>query len=819
MSRSIARISLAVVLAVAIVAAGALGSTYLGLAAPLSGSLYDTAQRGPVVGAEQVENPYGNASVWYDDGGVPHIQASNERALAYATGYVQARDRLFEMDLQRRLISGHLSEAFGNRTLASDRFHRQLDFEGAAEASWANLKGTEAGPSLRAYSAGVNRYIDTRPLPPEFDLLGYEPKRWTPVDTLLIGKQISWSLSGNFADLQRATVRRRLGSDATALYPDALPTNTTIIRGGYATKPFDPTAVALGNASSKRANASNATNASTANATDLSTLYDWVQAYQTKPGIGSNDWVVSGNLTKSGKPLLANDPHLSLTVPSVWYEMHLKAPGIDTRGASFPGIPFVVIGRTKTVAWGVTNVGGDFTDEYTYRTRGGQYWYDGEWCDFRTHDETIRVADGDGYRNVSITVRKTVQGPVIHREGQQVAVAWPGFSATNESLGVYRLDRARTIGDVRAALRDWDVPAQNFVVATAAGKTLYYPAGRYPLRVTDGQVVRGDQVFNGSAGEGQWRSYRPYNTSNWSGFVPFASIPHLDNPAYVTTANQRTVDDPPFYMGNGMTYADSYRAERIYQLLDRRAKSGKPVDAAYMKRIQRDVHSTAADQFVPIALDARSRMSPEAKQAATELDGWNRRMRTDSHAALVYAIWRSTFRNDTFSDEFGARNLSADYYPKDVVLASLPADSSWFDNQSTAKRETRADIAAQAMNETVDEIERAGYQTYGDYNRLHLTHPFDQAFLNYPTRPMNGSAYTVFNFRAHRSTQVGSSWRMVVDFGGQSSGVIPGGQSGIFWSKHYHDQLGTWAEGRYKPMTLDRPTGNPDIVFSKGGRS
>jgi penicillin amidase len=807
------RAAVAVGCAAAIVAAAVLGGSYLSLAAPLSGDVYETVARGGVgPDTESVESPYGRATVRYDGDGVPHVSAENERALYYAVGYVQARDRLFQMDLQRRLVGGNLSAAFGERAVSSDRFHRKLDFRGAAEASWRSLRDTEVGPALEAYSEGVNRYAETGALPPEFELLGYEPTEWTPVDTLLVGKLVSWRLSGNFADLRRATVASRLGREAASdLYPARLGHDAPVIRESSDAAPFDPEAVAT-------AGRNAAVDGDDArNATDFGALYESVAPFDAHPGVGSNNWVLSGEATASGRPILANDPHLSLTVPGVWYEMHATAGSMDVRGVTFPGVPFVVVGRTADVAWGVTNVGGDFTDLYTYETRNGSYRYDGEYREFETTTETIPVADAP---DVTVEVRKTVHGPVIERSGREVGVAWPGFSATNESLGVYRLNRAESMGDVRDALRIWDVPAQNFVAATRAGETLYYPAGRYPLRVTDGEVVRGDRVFDGSAGAGEWPGYEPYAVSSWDGFVPFASVPHVDDPDVLATANQRLVGDPPFYLGTSQTFADPYRGDRIYELLDdHRADGG--VTADEVRDVQRDVRSTAGVAFADVALGARDEMSPAARELASELDGWNGSMRAESRAALVARLFRQEYRDVTFGDEFRAHGLDDAYYPRDYVLQTLPSDSRWFDDVDTAAVETRADVAATAMNRTAARIDRQGYETYGDYNRLDLNHPFGRAFLDWPERPMDGGPDTVFNYR-NRGDPVGSSWRMVVAFGetpagDDARGVIPGGQSGVFWSPHYHDQLGEWATGEYKPLTLDAPDGRPDIVFERGG--
>ncbi|WP_255149599.1 penicillin acylase family protein [Halorarius halobius] len=794
--------------AVALLASAAVGGgSFLQLAAPGSGDAWGPAygaNQGSVgarldraaTGATSVESPYGTATVRYDDDGVPHVSAENEQALAYAVGYVQARDRLFQMDLQRRLMRGRLAEAFGERAVESDRFHRQMDFAAAANASWDAVEDTEAGDGIRAYTAGVNHYMASNSLPTEFRLNDYEPRPWKPTDTLLVGKLIAWQLTGDFRDLQTATLQEEFGN-VSDVYPRYLDHDAGIVersQGGTAV----PASTRSGRASRSG---------------DFAGAYSALAEFQRDPGIGSNSWVVSGNHTESGDPIVANDPHLSLTVPPVWYEMHLQTEGMNVRGVAFPGLPVVVIGHNENVSWGFTNVGADQTDLYTYRMpTNDTYVYEGEVRDVRSHTETIPVADGP---DATVEVRKTVHGPLLERGGRTVAVSWLGLTGTREARGVYRINRANDLGDVKQALRLFDTPTQNIVAADSEGNTMYRITGKYPYRYTDGERVAGDLPFNGSAGHGEWRGFEPYGQSDFSeGFVPFEEVPHVDNPDVLGTANQRVTATPGFYLAYSERYADPYRGERIYERLEARVDADEPVTPAFMQDLQRDTTSRAVAGFVPQILRATDEMDTETRQAARVLDDWNNEMSRDSRGALLWTLFREEVRNETFYDEFHPRGLDASAYPHLYALQQLPADSRWFDDVRTPETETRADIYARALAEAVDQADARGYETYGDYNRVDLNHQFPVAFLDYPEMPTDGSPYTVSNYRV--SGPAGSSWRMVVG-SDAAYGVIPGGQSGNPYSPHYHDQLRPWANGEYHEIPLDED--GPVVIRFTGGGS
>ncbi|PSP65481.1 peptidase S45 [Halobacteriales archaeon QH_8_67_27] len=781
--------------------------SYLDRFAPLSGEVWGGATADT---PDRVATPYGRATVRYDDAGIPTVAGANERSLYFAVGYVHAADRLFEMDLIRRRMRGTLSAAVGERTVESDRFHRQMDFLGAAEASWRAVRDTPTGDAMRAYAAGVEAHRTSEALPLEFRLLDYEPTAWTPVDSMLVEKQISWGLTGSFRTLRRTVAAETLGESAAAtLFPDRMDHDVPILRGGGQRESGgNDSADAPALASSDDSTGGGPVGSDTGSS-DLAPLGSWLDDFETDPGVGSNSWLVSGEHTDSGRPLLANDPHLTLMAPPVWYQMHQRHPGMHVAGVTFPGVPFVVIGENSAGAWGFTNVGADVLDVYTYETRDGEYKYGDEWRSFDTEEQIIEVSDGD---DRTVTVRKTVHGPVLEREGQRVGVAWTGLQASRTAVAVHELDRSDGREDALEALRKFDTPTQNVVYADRDGNTAYEMTGLIPVREGDGESVRGDRVFDGSAREGEWPGYEPYGEPDReTGWIPFDEKPGVRDPSYVATANQRVVDDPEYYLGEA--YSAPFRARRIYDLLDERAAGEEPFDFEFLRRVQRDVVDERARSFVPVILDARDEMDERARTAADRLDGWDYRMNRDSRAALVFARFVAHYRRAVFDPVFDAVGLDDSYYPNDWVLLGLGPDSPWFTDppvDGVAERDRPAVVAA-AMGATASGIDEEGYETYGDYNRTAVDHPFGLAFLNYPRLPTDGSPHTVRNFR--KESAVGSSFRLLARFDGEpSAGILPGGNDGEYFSDHYSDQLRAWADAEYRPL---RPTtrGEPAVRF------
>ncbi|WP_267639512.1 penicillin acylase family protein [Haloarchaeobius amylolyticus] len=771
--------------------------SYLDRFAPGSGSVWGAAESGA---DGTVESPYGPATVRYDDDHVPHIEADSEAAAYFAVGYCHGADRLFQMDLYRRLMEGRLAAVFGDRAVDSDVFHRQLDFAAAAEATWERTKGSETGDMVEAYVEGVNaaREQETKPL--EYRLLSYEQEAWTPAASLVISKQISWGLTGSFRTLRKALARERLGQETTeTLYPRLMGHDTPIIRGGEppeSTRHEDAAVPDPG-------------------------MLSWLAEFETEPGIGSNSWVVSGEHTDSGDPIVANDPHLNLTVPPVWYEQHVVGPDpLDVRGVCFPGVPFVIIGQNHAGAWGFTNTGADVVDFYTYDSpTGDAYDYGDEKRQFQSRTETVAVADGE---DREVTVKRSVHGAVLSqfpdgddlRVADELGVAWTGLSATRTVDAVRQLNLADGLEEAKAAIRLFDEPTQNFVYADRDGNTYYWVTGQIPIRTTDGEVVQGTRVFDGSAKEGEWGDgYTPYGESSWDGFVPFDEKPGVENPDYLATANQRLTNDPEHYISAG--YAPPFRGARIYDLLDERAASDQPMDAEFLREVQLDTQDPRFTLFRPV-LEAAAETddSPTTDLPydpfETVLD-WDGEMRPDSVGALVFERWLRAYREQVFEGRFADAGLPEDFgKPNDWVLGTLATGGDWFEEGPDPVTH-----AIDAMDEATAEIADEGWEDYGDWNRVRFTHPFDQDFLNYDELRTAGSPGTVRNFHSEGST--GASWRMVATFDGGSQAVLPGGNSGDYFSDSYADQLADWANGRYKPMDRSLPDGT-DLRFEEVSR-
>jgi penicillin amidase len=789
------------------IAAGATAGGFLGPVrgylegfAPLSGGVWRASRDDP---PETVETEYGTATLRYDDYGVARVSGDSEAAVYFAIGYAHGADRLFQMDLQRRQMRGELSAIVGEATLDSDHFHTQMDFAAAADVTWDRISQTEAAPLVEAYCDGVNRARADLPLPVEFQLLGAEPDPWQPTDVILAEKQISWGLTGSFRTLRRETLAAEIDREAAEqLHPNRLDHDAAILGHENATDGFSP----QGRVAAREAIENPRQEIENPRPLDpeLESIFAGVEP---PPWVGSNSWAVAGQHTESGEPIMANDPHLTLMAPPVWYEQVLSPPEYRVRGVSFPGVPPVVIGENDHGAWGFTNAGADVIDFYEYETRndGAEYRHGAQWREFDATERTIEVSGGE---DRTLTVKKSVHGAVITRESDgdelhtagdtrsEIAVAWTGFTATDTTLAVRDLNRSTGIDDVNAALREFDEPTQNCVYADRDGNVLYRVTGKVPIRRTDGEPVAATRVFDGSAREGEWEGYTAFGESSWEGFIPYEEMPHVENPAYVGTANQRVVDDAAYPHYFAEAYSEPYRGIRLWERLDELVDRGN-VTPEDMRNLQRDVRSIRAEQFLAVLEAERENLGEERlREAVDTLSAWNNEMHRDSSPALLFVQFLQHYREVTaervLASELGDRRDPGEYAPNDWVLASLPPDSRWFPEGRTAAVE-------EALSNALAEIDEQGWETYGDVQRTTITHPFDRGGLNYPVSATDGSASTLFN--VHENANAGSSWRQVCPMSdGESECILPGGNDGSPFSEHYADQLRMWADGEFKRM-------------------
>ena len=788
--------------------------------------------------------PYleGDVIVKYDNTGIPYIEASSPKDLYLVFGFIQAKDRLFQMDLMRRYASGRLSELFGPDFIETDKHFKVIGLHRAAGESYrvivSNSSFKELLSYMEAYTEGINLFIEyakeRHALPPEYYLLGAEPEPWTPVDSLAIGRLISWGLAGGTQDLQLLSFLEANGYEAlldldllNASLNLPILSSFTVSSKVVAHTPY------------------------TAPPNTLDSLKDLIRIFEENEmlirritGLAmSNNWVVSGKITDTGYPLLANDPHLSLQAPPVWYEAELIFKGKATVfGVTFPGIPFIIIGRNTHVAWGFTNVGADVLDFYYYKWDGERYLYNGMWLEPKRVHEDIIVNNNGVLETIPFTVNITVHGPLYEYKGVKYAMRWTGHLPTLELVAFYYYNFAEDIYDMIRGARYFSVPAQNLVAADDKGNILYYPAGLYPIRgnrpiITVGDIEipnMGFLPFNGSAGEGEWIS-----------FIPFEDIPHAINPeeGFVATANNRLVpSDYPYYLG--WRWADRYRYERIATLIQETlAKKGK-ISIEDMMRIQRDIHSLSADYLLPMMLQLvkKASLTEDALQALNLLSEWDREMSSDQIAPSIYVAWLYNLHRGLWGDEAEKAGIgvglipmeTTEYYLRMAVDNNLPIGyTRWIGGDiKILLANTLNDAVNKLKSEFGDDMEN---WRWGNVLRYRIKHPVGDilTWLNYPEYDGQGGLYTVCvaGFNPEKMPYIvggASSIRYIANLQPADENklwgyiVLPGGNSGNPFNKHYHDQLETWVNREYNEIIMIGSTGELQdfdcmLVFRGGG--
>jgi penicillin amidase len=776
-------------------------------------------------GEVQVPGLSAGVTVRRDARGVPQVYADNATDLFMAQGFVQAQDRFFEMDYRRHVTAGRLSELVGFSTTAleADKVIRTLGWRRVAEQELPRLSPATRR-YLQAYADGVNAYIGGRSpseLGVEYAVLGlrlpdYRVEEWTPVDSLAWLKAMAWDLKGNYdAELTRGRLSATLSNRRVdKLYPPyPADRHQPIV--------ISPAEQAAGSSASRVPDLpADRAIAATADALDA------VPALLGRGAeLGSNAWVVSGRLTTTGRPLLANDPHLGLQVPSTWYQMglHCRTAGpecpFDVAGFTFAGLPGVIIGHNAQVAWGFTNMSPDVTDFFLERVTGDRVERDGTSEPITNRTETIRVRGG---ADVPLIVRSTRHGPIlsdvadtVRDAGREplgddqdgttydVALSWTALTPGRTADAIFALNQAGGWQDFRNAAEMFEVPAQNLIYADVQGNIGYQAPGRVPIREgSDGRrpVPGWDSRFD------------------WKGYLPFAELPSLQNPpeGFLVTANQAvTATNRPFLTAD---WAYGYRSQRIRDLIQARVAEGK-VGPADMAAIQLDTRNNMAPTLVPLLLRTDLRSDPFTREAQQLLRGWDFSQPPDSAAAAYYnAVWSNLLRLG-FDDELGS-GLAADggerWYETVTQLLDRRSDAWWDDRATPGAVENRDEIVRRAMVAARIELTRAlgkdvSRWQWGRLHRLDLRSPVlggegvprpVRSLFNLGPYQLGGGSgavdATAWNAGRGYEVTAGPSMRMVVDVGqfDRSTWVNVTGTSGHPVDSHYDDQVGAWREGR-----------------------
>lgn len=732
-------------------------------------------------------------TVVFDDHAIPHVFAQNDHDAYFAQGYLTARDRLWQMEFQTHAAAGRIAEIVGAKALELDRYNRYLGMGYGAEQT---LKSMESDPTTRemveAYSAGVNAWIkqlSPANYPIEYKLLGYAPEPWSPLKCALLLKQMTNTLVGGSDDLLMTNILRKYGPAVTAdLFPD-YPTHEDPIIPVGTTWNFKPVAIP------------SAPKDSVANPLLALAPRRFGPGWrQNEPGIGSNNWAVSAQKSATGHPILANDPHLNLTLPSIWYQMQLVSPTMNVYGATLPGAPAIIIGFNRDVAWGVTNVAPDVLDFYTVRFKDEtrrQYWHDNQWKPVRMRIERIKVK---GKPDVIDTVRYTHHGPVMYEAGRKSfrqnipvghAARWIGHEPSNEVRCFYLLNRARTFADYRQALAFYTAPAQNFIFANNQNDIAISPNGRFPLKYRD----QGKFILDGS---------NPAN--DWHGFIPADQNPLVKNPprGFVSSANQFSTDPTyPYYLNWEFHAAE--RGRRINQRLT--AMQHATVDS--LRSLQNDNYNLRAADALPIMLPLvnTSGFTADQQKALTVLKNWRKTNDVTEIGPTIFSGWIYQFMQAVWDDEFPDKDSISTRYPTfDRTLTLMQRDPAarWFDNSKTPAREQLADVLTQSFRAICDTLTRQkgpigpawAWGPYKNTGILHLLPGLD-AFSALNLSIGGGS-----NIVNATSKNNGPSWRMVVALGPQPKayGVYPGGQSGNPGSPYYQDMIETWRTGQLNEL-------------------
>ncbi|MFN6502253.1 MAG: penicillin acylase family protein [Nostoc sp. DedQUE01] len=792
-----------------------------------------------------------------DKWGIPHIYAANSHDLFMAQGYIHAQDRFWQMDFWRHIGSGRLSEMFGSSQVETDKYLRTMGWARVAQQEIPQINA-QMKAYLEAYADGVNAYLAKHQgstLSLEYAVLkflnpGYRPEPWQILHSLTWGKVMAYDLGRNFqSEIERAILLKTLTpAEVEELFPP-YPQDLPVILPEFGKKedagtwghgdavkedtessfPASPR-LPIPASSSLPASPRLPVPASSSLFSALESITQPMMALEeligsTGIGIGSNNWVISGDRTTTGKPILANDPHLGVQIPSIWYEvgLHCTSKSADcpynVAGFSFAGMIGVIIGHSDRIAWGVTNVQSDVMDLYIEKINpknSNQYEVNGKWVDMQLVKETIQVA---GSQPVVQTVRYTRHGPILSDvspnlqqfqpsqplelpQNYAVALRWTALAPSKLGYAIPEINRAQNWQEFRTAARNYDVPAQNLVYADIDGNIGYQMPGKFPIR---------------AKGDGRYPVPGWTDEYEWQGYIDFDELPTSFNPSagFIATANNLVSREYPYLITADWVYG--YRAKQIVEMISQQTE---PISLKDVQQIQGSDRNLNAQTLIPL-LQSVAVDTPRLQAAQKLLQDWNLQLGMTSSAAALFEVFWKHLLAETFHDQLPKR-----YFPSGgdrwyAVVANLvkQPNSSWWDNRNTPKVENRDQILRQSLTKAVDELERIQGQDPKNWNwgKLH-TVTFRNATLGKsgvaPIEALfnrgafatagNGETVNANRWKANKSFEVTDipSLRMIVDLGHLDNSLLihTPGQSGHAFHRHYNDMIDPWRQIEYHPM-------------------
>lgn len=773
--------------------------------------------------------------IFRDEFGIPYIEAMNEDDLFIGLGFVHAQDRMWQMDLMRRAGMGKLSEIFGTKTIKFDLMFRTVGFKELAKKLF-NASSEETKRICSSYAKGINEFlvINKENYQIEFDLLGYKPEKWEPWQTFIMARLMAWELNlGWWTDVVYGQLAEKIPYEKfMRLIPDYPKDAPTILKNSD---------FGMRNAELKIKPSLFGTNLKQSIRNELLKFYELNKSFREFMGwhdsqSGSNSWVVSSKRSETGRPILANDPHLIYSLPSKWYIASLSSPTLTVSGVTIPGSPGVVIGKNKDITWGLTNLMLDDCDLFieTLDSTRTKYFFNGESQSLTIKLDTIKVKDSS---DVIFEIRRTHRGPIINQANEflneadlehVLSMSWTGYELSDEVLTFYKISKARNYREFKNALKHFNAPAQNFLCADNEGNIFYKAAGKIPLRNNSSPLI----PKSGETGE-----------FDWNRFVPFENLPEALNPAegFIATNNNLPSHNLSYYIGN--LWEPASRAERIHELLISKEK----FNTSDFMKFQNDVVSPHARKITRYILDAFENVDIKDKNLETALTyfkNWIFEISQYDQTSGIYNYFYSELLKNTFVDEMGEELFKQFVFvgnvPHRVILQLLSDESgmqstasphimdwndstatiqeyvstSWFDNINTKQIETKEEIIRKSLVDAITKLENEfgkepKYWQWGKIHKVKFKHPFSgqSSIIDYLVDigpfEIGGDQTTLLNtsykFSESYDNYLGPSMRQIVDLSNIDSSfiILTSGQSGHLTHENYSDQSRMWLKGKY----------------------